>query len=1146
MTAVANGERRSWYPLVLIFGVLAAAFGFVTLLGWILGLPRLGSFGADLMPMAPSTAVLLLLYGIAICVRARTPLSRRVLRISVAAGWLGAMLSLLLFTLGCLGIQGEVEHLGWNTATRVGGVPIGHMSPVTAFCFLLASVSFLASLSRSATQPWRTALAPASAGVLLGTCSIILLIYLCGTPLVYGGEFIPPALNTILALVMLSVALLALAHWPAGLFRRLPGGGYRPAFAFILILVVASAGIVVAGYIYYRNQEKHFCAEVEGQLSAIAELKLGELVQWRQDRMADAAIFFKNPSFSALVRRFFEKPADADVQRQLLDWLGKYSEIEDYDQVRLMDVQDVTRLSAPAELNPASPDTVEIASEVLRSGQITIQDFYRHKHNQRIYLAVLVPILDEQEANRPLGMLVLRIDPTTYLYPFIQRWPTPSRTAETLLVRRDGNDAIVLSEAKFQTDAALKLRISLEKSQFPIVKAALGQHGFMEGEDYCGCPTVAAVRAVPDSPWSLEVRMDAAEVYAPLWKQLWQVIVLIGTLLLGVGACVGLVWRQQRVRFLQERFEASELLRQAEAKYRLIFDNMADGVFQTTPAGRFQLANPAMAHILGFASSEELIRERFDLGRQGYSRPERREEFERLMEAQSEVVGFEYEVFRKDGRLVWVSETARAIRDVGSGIVCYEGLLKDITERKQAEDSLRKSEERHRTILQTAMDGFCIADMQGCLLEVNDAYSRMTGYSEQELLTMRITDLDATEFPADTAARIQKIRTQGEDRFESRHRRKDGSIFDVEISVQYGSADGGWFVTFLQDITERKRAEVALRESETLLMESQRIASLGSYIVNIPTGLWKSSVVLDKLFGIDEAYDRSVEGWAALLHPDDRTGMVDYFRNEVLGQGQIFDKEYRIIRHDDQAERWVHGLGKIEFDAQGRPLTMHGTIQDITGRKRAEDALRESLCEKVSLLKEIHHRVKNNLQIISSLLRLQSDQIENAVAKGVLQDMQNRVRSMALIHDHLYRSENLAAVDLAAYLQQLCQQLFQALVATSGTIQLQLDLAPVRLDIDQAIPCGLLVNELVSNALKHAFPDGRTGQVRVELQSVEGGPGWLLRVVDDGVGLPAGFDLNHSTSLGLQLVFGLTRQIGGQLEIGTGPGAMFAVVFGSE
>lgn len=140
----------------------------------------------------------------------------------------------------------------------------------------------------------------------------------------------------------------------------------------------------------------------------------------------------------------------------------------------------------------------------------------------------------------------------------------------------------------------------------------------------------------------------------------------------------------------------------------------------------------------------------------------------------------------------------------------------------------------------------------------------------------------------------------------------------------------------LTDITKRKHTEMLLRASEKNLKESQAIAGVGSYLLDIRSGLWKSSQVLDQLFGIDDAYEHSVEGWEALLHPEDRTRMINYLNNEVIGQRKIFDQKFRIIRHHDQAERWVHALGKLELDGQGRPLKMHGTLQDITALTAAE------------------------------------------------------------------------------------------------------------------------------------------------------------------------------------------------------------------
>ena len=216
---------------------------------------------------------------------------------------------------------------------------------------------------------------------------------------------------------------------------------------------------------------------------------------------------------------------------------------------------------------------------------------------------------------------------------------------------------------------------------------------------------------------------------------------------------------------------------------------------------------------------------------------------------------------------------------------------------------------------------------------------------------------------------------------------------------------------------------------------------------------------------------------------------------------------------------------------------------DITEGRRAEDALRESLKEKEALLKEVHHRVKNNLQVITSLLRLESGRTENQNTKVVLNEMTGRILSMALLHETIYRTGVLAEVDMQSYLQQVGMQAVRAHEQSKSVVALKLDLDPVRLDIDQAIPCGLIVNELISNCLKHAFPAGRPGELQIKLKTLFGTDTLRLCIVDDGVGVAPDLLSKSRPSLGIQLVQDLVRQVRGTIEIKPDEGAHFEIVF---
>ena len=465
----------------------------------------------------------------------------------------------------------------------------------------------------------------------------------------------------------------------------------------LLVFVVLAAGIVAAGGLLYRSQRDSCRTEAEHKLAAVADLKVSELSLWRKERLEDAGIFYKNNAFSALVRRSIERPQDLPLQEELRTWIGHFQASYHYDQVTLLDAAGNKWMSVPDTKEPHSPVTLQKAREVLRSGQLTFADFYPDEYTKKVYLRLFVPILDGPSGGRPLGVLMLRIDPNVYLYPFIQRWPTPSETAETLLIRREGNEAVFLNELKFQKNTALTLRMSLDSTDLPAVKAALGQEGIVEGIDYRGVPVLAAVRAVPDSPWFLVAKMDAAEVYAPMRERLWLTVLFVGVLLFGLAAAVGFVWRQQHVALYREKYEA-------EHKYRAIVEASADGILMADVETKMlKYPNPALCRMLGYTEQELRTMTVADIHPKD-ALQNVLAEFESLAR-EDKCLAQDIPCLRKDGAIVYADiNTTNATID---GRKCLVGVFRDITERKQAEEKLR----RFKSSLDSALSAITMSSM---------------------------------------------------------------------------------------------------------------------------------------------------------------------------------------------------------------------------------------------------------------------------------------------------------------------------------------------------------------------------------------------------------------------------------------------------
>ncbi len=521
----------------------------------------------------------------------------------------------------------------------------------------------------------------------------------------------------------------------------------------------------------------------------------------------------------------------------------------------------------------------------------------------------------------------------------------------------------------------------------------------------------------------------------------------------------------------------------------------------------------------------------------------------------------EFRIIRPDGQIRWLAGRGDAVLE-DSEIVLLTGVNFDITDRKLAEEACKRSESTLREqdrqlamVFDSGSIGNWSYDIGQNMVVAHPTVWRLYGADPQ---TGAPWSWFAKRHHADDHAKIvaafrSALRGTSNPDVEFRAVWPDGSLRwlscrgnvtfnDVGIPVQVSG--------LVIDMTERKVNELELKRREE---NFRNLANAMPQIVWTARPDGAIDACNDRWYNFVGRRREEIgnEAFQSMLHPDDVSPASSCWA-ESIQTGKPFETELRFWDRIHNSYRWFLGRAIPNRDVHGKIVNWFGTCTDIHQQKAAEEILeaevesrtkdlRQLLLEKETLLKELHHRVKNNLQVISSLLRMQSELVPEGPARTALCESRQRVFSMALIHERLYVNEQVSELDFGPYANTLVSELVYS-YSRSAKISARVNVSSIRLSIDQAIPCGLILNELVTNAMKYAYPDDRTGEIKVDFS--ESAPNRLcLTVSDNGIGLPLDFNWKKSKSLGMSIVDILANQLEGTFSVQSNAGAIFTVDF---
>lgn len=703
-----------------------------------------------------------------------------------------------------------------------------------------------------------------------------------------------------------------------------------------LVIIVSGAILIGSGIFYYRYEQKSIRKEIYNDLHAIGSLKINQIVQWKKERLGDANIIMHREVFHFAAERLSKPDKDSMIFKNIHSQMNYLINQYGYENILITDPGGELFISVKEQKNNLDSKTRQFIMESARRKEIVFTDFYRDTENH-ICLDIIVPLINKYD--KAYAMVLLRIDPCDYLYPLIQSWPVASNTAETVLLRKEGDEILFLNELRHIPNSALSLRIPVTNLKVPGVQAAIGNEGVYEGYDYRHKKVVSDIRAVPETPWFMVSKIDRDEVYSELRYRTIIIIVFIFVLMLLISASLAWIYQLRQNKIYRSLHKAKKILSETENEFRTTLYSIGDAVITFDKEEKIKNLNPVAESLTGWKENEAIgknVSDIFNIRNEKTKMP---------------VNNFMGEIFKDDGKTgfsdnvllitkinkeIPVSVSGAPIRNDKNELIGIILVFRDQTEERKRQKILIDNERRIQNLFRHAGDGILILDANRTIVDTNNMALDMLGYNREELLDKDITgilDLHQSEkkgmqFPKDDF-KIPRLQ-------EWKCLRKNGSVFPVEASVQMVSEEE--YFVIMRDLTSRYQMEEALRESERKFRETVINLDEGYYSVTPDGILLEHNQAFNQLLGFEKTADlkgaRLPDFWQ---NPDERK---EYLQ-ELKQKGSI--SNYQIgAKTIDGKKITVIASAHFVYNEDNQPIRIEGVFLDITERLKKEEQLRNS------------------------------------------------------------------------------------------------------------------------------------------------------------------------------------------------------------